>query len=137
MKVDLVLTGHVHNYQRTVPLKFDPKKDPTGEHYVMDPSGRVDGVFTLDQKFDGVNNTTPNGIVYIVTGGGGAVLYDAEISGKPELWKHEPATNWVPYTVKLISNIHSYTLIETEGKKLTLKQYDVKDREIDGIVMTK
>ena len=137
MKVDLVLTGHVHNYQRTVPLKFDPKKDPTGQHYVMDPSGRVDGVFTLDQKFDGANNTTPNGIIYIVTGGGGAVLYDTEISGKPELWKHQPPENWVPFTVKLVANIHSYTLIETEGKKLTLKQFDLKDNEIDGIVITK
>ena len=97
----------------------------------------LDGVFTLDQKFDGANNTTPNGIIYIVTGGGGAVLYDTEISGKPELWKHQPPENWVPFTVKLVANIHSYTLIETEGKKLTLKQFDLKDNEIDGIVITK
>ena len=72
-----------------------------------------------------------------MTGAGGAGLYDAAISGKPELWKHEPAENWVPFTVKLISDVHSYTLIETEGKKLTLKQYDLKDKEIDAIVMTK
>ena len=136
-KVDLVLTGHVHNYQRTVPLKFDPKRDSTGERYVMAKNGRVDGTFKLDTKYDGVTQTTPNGIIYIVTGAGGAALYDAEISGKPEAWKHEPADNWVPFTVKLISNVHSYTLIETEGKKLILKQFDVKDNEIDSIIITK
>ncbi len=137
LKVDLVLSGHVHNYQRTVPLKFEPKKDSTGERYVIERGGRINGVFTMDQKFDGVTNTKPEGIIYIVTGAGGAGLYDAAISGKPELWKHEPAENWVPFTTKLISDVHSYTLIETEGKKLTLKQYDLKDKEIDSMVMTK
>ena len=137
LKVDLVLSGHVHNYQRTVPLKFDPKKDSTGERYVIERGGRINGAFTMDQKFDGVTNTKPQGIIYIVTGAGGAGLYDAAISGKPELWKHEPAENWVPFTTKLISDVHSYTLIETEGKKLTLKQYDLKDKEVDAIVMTK
>lgn len=136
-KVDLVLTGHVHNYQRSVPLKFDPKRDSTGQSYMMEKSGRVDGKFKLDTKFDGVVNTKPDGIIYIVSGAGGAVLYDTEISGKPEMWKHEPASNWVPFTVKIISDVHSYTYIETEGKKLTFKQYDVKDNEIDSIVITK
>ena len=136
-KVDLVISGHVHNYQRSQPLKFAPKRDSTGENYVISRDGRVDGTFTLDQKFDGVTNTKAMGIIYIVTGAGGAVLYDEGISNKPEMWKHDPPANWVPFTVKLISDIHSYTLIETEGKKLTLRQFDLKDNEIDGIVMTK
>ena len=135
--VDMVLNGHVHSYQRSMPLKFAPKKDSAGERYVLTPAGGVDGTFTLDQQFDGVTNTKPKGIIYIVTGAGGAGLYEPGFSGKPELWKHEPRENWVPFTVKLISNVHSYTLIETDGKKLKLRQLDLKDNEIDAIVVTK
>jgi acid phosphatase type 7 len=135
--VDLVLTGHVHNYQRTVPLKFEPKLDSTGTRYVMSDEGRVDGKFTLDEKFDGITNTKPNGIIYIVTGAGGAPLYDRSLSEKPDLWKHDPQQNWVPFTTKIVSDRHSYTMIETDGKKLVLKQHDSKGVVFDEITVTK
>ncbi len=137
MGVDMVLNGHVHNYQRTKPLKFVPKKNEAGDHFIISDEGRVDGKFTLDEKFDGVTHTKPDGIIYIVTGAGGAGLYDAGLSNKPELWKHEPPDNWVPYTVKLISDVHSFTLIETEGKTLILKQLDTNGSVLDEIKMTK
>ncbi|MDZ4715604.1 MAG: metallophosphoesterase family protein [Cytophagales bacterium] len=137
MGIDMVLSGHVHNYQRTVPLKFEPKTNRTGERYIISAEGRVDGKFTLDHKFDGITDTTPDGIIYIVTGAGGAGLYDQPISGNPELWKHESEENWVPFTVKLISDIHSFTMIETDGKKLTLKQLDMEGTVIDQIIVTK
>jgi acid phosphatase type 7 len=137
LKVDLVLTGHVHNYQRSVPLRFIPQKNETGDQYVVSPTGRVNGVFTLDNEFDGKTDTTPNGIIYIVTGAGGGGLYDMKISEKPELWKHEPQENWVPFTTKLISHLHSFTLIETNGKILQLKQIDLFGKEIDSISISK
>ncbi|HAC23485.1 MAG TPA: hypothetical protein DCE81_01070 [Cytophagales bacterium] len=135
--VDLVLTGHVHNYQRTHPLAFEPKKDSTGARYLISKEGRVDGKFTLDQAFDGVTNTKPKGIIYIVTGAGGAALYDKEMSAKPFMWKHEPQENWVPFTAKMVSDIHSFTLIETAGKKLKLRQLDSQNQVIDQITITK
>ena len=99
--------------------------------------GKVDGVFTLDEKFDGLSQTKPNGIIYIVSGAGGATLYDSAITNKPDLWKHEPKENWVPYTSKVISNIHSFTVIETEGKKLTLRQLNTQGVVFDEIHVTK
>ncbi len=137
LKIDLVLSGHVHNYQRTVPLTFEPKLDSTGRHYTVTNQGHVDGKFTLDESFDGVNNTTPKGIIYIVTGAGGAPLYDPSLSGKPELWKHDPEQNWVPFTTKIVSDKHSFTIIETDGKKLSLKQLDENGEVFDEIVVTK
>lgn len=137
LNVNLVLTGHVHNYQRTRPLKFAPQLNEKGDRYVISDEGRVDGTFTLDEKFDGINQTKPEGVVYIVTGGGGAGLYDYAISNKPELWVHEPATNWVPYTVKLISHIHSFSLIETDKDKLQFKQLDAHGNVLDEFVMTR
>ena len=135
-KVDMVLNGHVHNYQRSHPLKFEPKRDAAG-NAVIDTLGRVDGKFTLDMKFDGKKNTLPDGIVYIVTGAGGAGLYDTVISNKPELWVHEPTTNWVPFTAKLISNVHSYSVIETKNNRLILRQFDVNRNLLDKIEINK
>lgn len=135
--VDLVLNGHVHNYQRTVPLRFVPATNETGDQYIITPEGRVNGKFTLDQQFDGNKDTTPEGIIYIVSGGGGMPLYDREISGQPELWKHDLPDNWTPFTVKVISDSHSFSSIETDGKKLSFQQIDQKGTIIDQIVLTK
>lgn len=129
--VDLVFSGHVHNYQRTVPLKFEPKRNTPSE------SGRVDGKFELDTGFDGITNTKPNGIIYVVSGAGGAALYDHQISEKPQLWKKGGPQNWAPFTAKLISHIHSFTMVETDGKKLTLQQIDLQGKVMDEIVITK
>ena len=134
--VNLVLTGHVHNYQRSVPLLFSPKKNEAGDRYLISPEGKVDGTFKLDTLFDGINKTKPEGIIYIVTGAGGAPLYDTRLSEKPELWKHEPTENWPRFTKKLISNRHSFTLIETKGKALTLQQIDFTGKVIDEIKVT-
>ncbi|HRG79277.1 MAG TPA: hypothetical protein PL167_06685, partial [Cyclobacteriaceae bacterium] len=101
------------------------------------PEGRVDGTFTLDQHYDGITNTKPKGIIYIVTGAGGAPLYDPSLSGKPELWKHDPQENWVPFTAKIVSDIHSFTTIETNGKKMVLKQMNAQGVAFDEIMITK
>jgi hypothetical protein len=134
--VDMVLTGHVHNYQRSHPLKFEPKRDSAGNP-VIDTLGRVDGKFSLDMQFDGKAKTRPDGVVYIVTGAGGARLYDTAFTNKPELWKHSPAENWVPFTTKFISNIHSYSVIETGPTRLILRQFDVNRDLLDRIEITK
>ena len=55
--VDMVLTGHVHNYQRTVPLKFNPTIDATTNRFAISDEGSVNGTFTLDTEFDGESNT--------------------------------------------------------------------------------
>ena len=134
--VDLVLNGHVHNYQRSHPLKFAPKLTSTGKP-VIDSTGKVDGMFTLDTTFDGKKNTRPKGILYLVTGAGGAGLYDTSFSNKPERWVHAPQANWMPFTARFISHTHSFSLIETEENKLTYKQLDVEGKLIDEITIRK
>ncbi len=135
--VDMVLTGHVHNYQRSVPLKFAPEQDAKKELYLISPEGRVNGTFSLDTLFDGKTNTKANGVVYVVTGAGGRALYDTGITENPELWKHEPKENWVPFMKRVVSHIHSFTMIETKGKTLTLHQLDAQGNVFDEIRMTK
>ena len=136
--VDLVMNGHVHNYQRSYPLRFEPAKDSIGRPRVQaNGRGRVDGAFTLDKKFNGRKKNKPKGIVYVVSGSAGAGLYDTTFTDKPERWVHAPKENWVPFTVKLISDVHSFTLIETNDNKLTLRQIEATGKELDKIEMKK
>ncbi len=134
--VDLVINGHVHNYQRSVPLKFAPEKDSDGKYKTLS-DGRVDGQFTLDEEFDGKTVTRAKGIIYIVTGAGGAQLYDAEITNNPKMWEHSPKSNWVPFTKTLISDKYSFSWIETEGKTLKWTQIDAEGKVIDEFRLTR
>ncbi|GLH73622.1 hypothetical protein GETHLI_21240 [Geothrix limicola] len=120
--VDLVLAGHVHNYQRTAPLRFKPTQ--------VGPRGRpVKGDFTVDEAFDGRTVTRAKGIIHIVTGAGGAELYDP--------WQTDVKTSWQPWTRALVSDKHSFTVLDVDAKTLKLRQLDAEGRELDAIMLTK
>lgn len=125
--VDVVFAGHVHNYQRTPPLRFlaKPAADRTfkaGHPYV------IDGDFEIDQSFDGEKDTTPDGVLYIVTGAGGAGAYD------PDQTDNTPT--WQPYTMKFVSDVYSFTTVDVDGASLTLRQISEHGEELDRIVVT-
>ena len=120
--VSLVFAGHVHNYQRTAPLLFNPTK-------VGARRQPVEGTFTIDEAFDGRTVTRPKGIIHIVTGAGGADLYDPK--------QTLDRASWQPWTRAFISDRHSFTVLDVEAGKLRLRQLDVQGRELDGITLTK
>jgi acid phosphatase type 7 len=132
-KVDVVFNGHVHNYQRSFPMQFAPAKN--GVLMVGGKEGKtvrgrvVPGLWTLDKNFGGKTNTKPNGVVYVVTGAGGQKLYNPEQNNKPDSWQK--------FTDKFVSNIHSFTVADVDGKNLKLRQIDVNEKEIDTITLTK
>jgi hypothetical protein len=67
--VNMVFNGHEHNYQRTLPLRsltaVASSPDPTGPAAVA-----------VDQTFDGINHTVPDGVLYFVEGAGGNRDFD-------------------------------------------------------------
>jgi len=131
-KVDLVFAGHVHNYQRTYPMTFRP--DNLGTQLVAGANNTrigktVNGRWTLDKDFNGKRNTKPNGVIYIVTGAGGQALYN------PEQTKDKDS--WQKFTVKFESTVHSFTIMDVNGKTLTLSQVDINGKEVDTIKITK
>lgn len=120
--VDLVLAGHVHNYQRTAPIRFKPTR--------VGPRGKpVEGEFTVDTAFDGKTATRAQGIIHIVTGAGGAELYDR--------WQTDAPASWQAWTRAFISDRHSFTVLDVEGRTLKLRQLDAGGRELDALTMTK
>src|SRR5256885_6468976 len=43
--------------------------------------------WTLDKKFDGATRTKPDGVIYLVTGAGGARVYNPEQQDAPATWQ--------------------------------------------------
>ena len=133
-KVDVVWNGHVHNYQRSYPLKFAPSP---GNHAVpvADTAGKisqrrhVDGKLTLDKSFDGQGDTSPDGVIYIITGAGGQHLYNPEQQDDP--------ASWQPFTYKHVSKVHSLSLVDIDGQTLTLRQLTADGEEVDRFVIKK
>ena len=132
-KVDIVFTGHVHNYQRSFPMTFVPDRNGIPLFGGVDnkvPRGRlVNGRWTLDKKFNGRQNKKPNGVIYIVTGAGGQGLYNPE--------QQNDNDSWQKFTNKFVSILHSFTIVDVNGTSLTLRQIDVTGKEVDKIKITK
>lgn len=128
--VDVVFAGHVHNYQRSMPLKFLP--GPGGR----DNRGRVNGTLTLDKTFDGITDTTPEGVIHIVSGGGGARLYSVDLEKTVAQLEKEHPGNYQPLTAKYVAE-HSFTSIELSPTTFTLRQINTAGKEVDHIKITK
>jgi hypothetical protein len=133
--VDFVLSGHEHNYQRTMPLRFKPHG--VGQGADVNKGERfVPGAFTVDRAFDGKTKTKPNGVIYVTTGAGGKSLYGADIHGDPAKWVH-PEDGNVAYCSCVVSDRHSFTLFETTGDALVMTQIDQWGQELDSVRVTK
>ncbi len=122
--VSVVFAGHVHNYQRTFPLRFS-----VAEGFRLGKEEKVPGTWKLDKKFDGRTATKPDGVIYIVTGAGGAGLYNQE--------QGNDRASWQEFTTTFVSNIHSFTVMDASEKTLQLRQISAKGEELDRITIQK
>jgi hypothetical protein len=132
-KVDLVFNGHVHNYQRSYPLRFVPAREngaaPVGADGQRPKSRHVDGTLTLDKTFNGQTDTTPEGVIYLITGAGGQHLYNPEQQDDPSSWQE--------FTYKHVSKVFSFTVVDVDGRTLTVCQKTPEGEEVDHFVVTK
>ena len=133
-RVDIVFNGHVHNYQRSYPLRFAPalaakSSSDAPNDATKTKKGRVDGKWTLDKKFDGQSNTSPDGVLYIVTGAGGQHLYNPEQQDDPNSWQD--------FTYKHVSKVHSLTVADVVDNTITIRQITADGDEVDRFRITK
>jgi Icc-related predicted phosphoesterase len=131
--VDIVFNGHVHNYQRSFPMHFIPDDRGTllmgGKDNKTFRGRVVNGKWTLDKKFDGSKNTNPNGVIYVITGAGGQNLYNPE--------QQDDTDSWQKFTDKFISTVHTFTVVDVNGKTLKLNQLNADGKTLDSIEITK
>jgi hypothetical protein len=120
--VDIVFAGHVHNYQRSFPLTFAPAHQPDGKP--VGPKGEVAGQWKLDKVFADGAGAKPHGVIYIVSGAGGAELYNPEQQTDP--------ASWQSFTNKFISQVHSLSVVDIEGKSLRFKQVSDTGEVVDS-----
>ncbi len=119
-KVDLVLNGHVHNYQRTKPIELSFKP------FLSSALNKND--WSFDKAFNGSSVTSTTGVIRIVTGGGGAPLYNPELEPTPD--------KWLPFTEKYHVK-HSFSQLDFDGDTLHFKQIDLDGMVIDMYDLSK
>ncbi|MBZ0185769.1 MAG: hypothetical protein K8F91_05900, partial [Candidatus Obscuribacterales bacterium] len=123
--VTAVFSGHAHNYQRSYPLKFKVKRKNGLPLEKAD--GIVNGELNLDHEFDGIKNKQPRGVIYIVSGAGGAPLYS----------RIEKTPGQKSFTSVFSGNLHSYTFCTVNGKVLKISQISEDGEEIDSFSIEK
>lgn len=89
----------------------------------------VPGTWTLDRTFDGRLHTRPSGVIYLVTGAGGASLYNPEQQNDPASWKS--------FTCKFVSKVHSLTVATVDGPSVLVRQVSLQGEELDRFVITR
>jgi acid phosphatase type 7 len=134
--VDMVLSGHEHSYQRSRPLRFRPDGPGRAANTDDDTDRRVPGLFIVDRRFDGRTVTVPLGVIYVITGAGGADLYDPGFTDTPHLWLHDDDKR-IPYVDRVVTDRHSFTILDIHKDALTLTQVDQWGHEIDTAKITK
>lgn len=125
--VSVVFCGHAHVYERSFPLRFTP--DGGIARSAQLEGGYVPGKIVLDKKYDGTANTKPDGVIYIVTGGGGAKLDSKALHDNPSAWQ--------PFTHKLVGDRHSFTLADFGSDRMEVAQFDSDGHELDRFVIAK
>jgi acid phosphatase type 7 len=125
--VDVVFSGHAHDYQRSYPLKFKAKRE--GGKLSVNSDGTVDGDFTFDKQYDGVSKTRPQGIIYLVTGAGGAPLYGPITEKNASI----PKT----FTLKFDSTHYCFTACDIDGPTLKVKQIAGDGSVVDSFTIEK
>jgi hypothetical protein len=71
--VNMVFNGHEHNYQRTFPIRANA-------NVAAGPSPSGPAAVSIDTSFDGVSQTVPDGVLYMVEGAGGNRDFDGDLT---------------------------------------------------------
>ncbi|BAC89904.1 purple acid phosphatase family protein [Gloeobacter violaceus] len=139
---NLVFNGHVHNYQRTHPLR-------AGRRVAEAPDTRGEPAVEVDTAFDGIGRTVPDGLIHIIEGSGGFTnsgkeLEDSAVGrrsaeagalpGGPAGWvdTHLTCAKMAPFvanagrgpkiTARFKARVFSFGNVVVDGDHLTLYQ---------------
>jgi predicted phosphodiesterase len=112
--VDLVFTGHIHAYQRSTPVTFQP--GTTLAQF------KTDATVVPDTAYAGTAFPKPQGPIHILTGAGGAHLHGGTRVNKPYLAKGDFKSN-------------SFSFLEIQPNTLLFKQIDAAGTVLDSFTI--
>ena len=120
-KVDVVFSGHVHNYQRTYPLRFNLADEPDA----TDQAGRAGGrlVHPRSQSSTAEPRRDPR------ASSTSSPAPAARTCTTPT--QQDDPDSWQEFTCKFVSQIHSLTVADVQGKTLTVRQVSADGDELD------
>ncbi|HEY9777850.1 MAG TPA: metallophosphoesterase [Planktothrix sp.] len=121
--VSFVFSGHCHYYHCSKPLRFAPQQ-PSPEITSLEYC-EIKGDIETDDKFDGKTQTTPKGVIYLVSGAGGK-LVDRPLVPSPKSW-----------TRKQVCDARSITLLDITPRQVIVKQVSEDGKELDSFTVSK
>lgn len=107
--VDLVLTGHVHNYQRSLPIRGFKPNTTEGQVAAAGPDGEP---------------IAGSGTVYVVSGGAGASLYGVDPASSCEFSRTTEMT-------------HHYVLVDVADRSLKYEALRMDGSQLDAFSYSK
>jgi predicted phosphodiesterase len=117
--VQVVFSGHTHSYQRSMPIKFTPSQP-----IKRSPEGFIYGRWQLDKKYSDKPDPKPQGVIYVVTGGGGAPLSNDPGALTPEAWQ--------PFTKLYRNDTHCFSECEITDSAFVFRQVADNGKVIDA-----
>jgi predicted phosphodiesterase len=129
--VDVVLQGHLHNYQRTYPLKYnqDSSREPiiaSGEKYNYYSGGNTTIPATSNLN---ATNTTSGGQIYLIVGTGGAVLHPLEGRSPYVIYQQDVIYGFLNIDVTNIGQTFAGKFFATDGTikdQFTIQKFSAK-----------
>ena len=109
-------------------MKFAPTTYADG-HAPEPGYARRRATVAIDRAYDGTAKTRPDGIIYLVTGSGGADLYDPD--------QTDAVSTWEPFTTKFVADIHSLTVLDITPGAATVRQVDANGKELDRFTVAR
>jgi len=85
------------------------------------------GNWSVDGAFDGKTHTRANGTIYVISGEGGAPLH--HLGAREMLF-------WQALARKYVPDQYSLTVVDVNGRTLTLRQIGAQGQELDRFVLT-
>ncbi len=82
-----------------------------------------------NMPYEGHDHTHPNGVIYLITGVGGAHLYNPEQQDRSDTWQ--------AFTHRFISRQFSLTVVDRRGKSASFQQLAPDGVELDSFVIRK
>jgi hypothetical protein len=125
-RVDLVLTGHIHTYARTLPLRFAPRSGAAEAARAR--AGEVPGRLAWDARFDGKAHTRADGVIHVITGGSSAHLH---LKGKAAGLRAKP------FVARIVTDEHSFTVLDIAGRTLRFRQLGADGSVLDRFTLRK